>query len=695
MSPMYIIFDNGGQIQSARVLKETDAAWQVELPSGKRQKVKKAKTFMQLEQTQAEEWLEQAKEQSGALDLDLIWEFAPEGEAFGFAAVAADYFGESATALEKMTTLVAVQSAPHYFRRAGQGQYKKASREVVEQALAAIAKKAEVEAQIQAWTQELEAGTCPQAIQSQLYKLLFKPDKNSPEYKAMAQAARALQLSPLALLQHAGALGDDAKAAYDFHWQRFIFSQFPQGLDRANPEVDVSAILDGLREAKTQYDRTPVQAFSIDDASTTEIDDALSVQGLGTGTITLGIHIAAPGLYVQPEDELDELARARYSTVYVPGSKITMLPSGLVEAFTLQEGDYRPALSLYVRFSEHSFELIDHETKVEKVFIANNLRLETMEPLVAQAMAGEDVEYPFQDEIRWLYSFAQVRKMEREEVRGKPETFNRPDYQFVLESADGERKQGTITGDERVSITPRRRGHPLDMVVSECMILANSTWGGWLAGFGVPAIYRNQAALAPGVKVRMSTKALKHAGIGVDYYAWSTSPLRRYVDLVNQWQIIAAAKHGATAALQAPFKPKDAGLFAIISGFESAYSAYAAFQRQMERFWTLRYIEQEGVKELDGVVIKPGVVRAATLPLVIDVVSPHAQQRGTPVHFGLQGVDLLSLEAFVQQTELSAGDMQDLADAFSDSEEDAEDEDGSDKLEIAFTPDDDGGDKAD
>jgi exoribonuclease-2 len=148
-------------------------------------------------------------------------------------------------------------------------------------------------------------------------------------------------------------------------------------------------------------------------------------------------------------------------------------------------------------------------------------------------------------------------------VRGKPETFNRPDYNFRLSATTAP----SPTAANRCEITVRQRGAPLDLIVAEAMILANSHWGSWMAELGVPAIYRSQASLAPGVKVRMGTKALPHAGIGVKSYAWSTSPLRRYTDLVNQWQIIACARHGKTAALVAPFKPKDAELFSIISGF--------------------------------------------------------------------------------------------------------------------------------
>jgi exoribonuclease-2 len=136
---------------------------------------------------------------------------------------------------------------------------------------------------------------------------------------------------------------------------------------------------------------------------------------------------------------------------------------------------------------------------------------------------------------------------------------------------------------------------------------------------GVPAFTAARPVMAPGVKVRMGTKALPHAGIGVKSYAWSTSPLRRYTDLVNQWQIIACARHGKTAALAAPFKPKDAELFSIISSFDAAYSAYNGYQGAMERFWTLKYLQQNGITEITGNVFKENMVRADDMPLVLPV----------------------------------------------------------------------------
>jgi exoribonuclease-2 len=142
----------------------------------------------------------------------------------------------------------------------------------------------------------------------------------------------------------------------------------------------------------------------------------------------------------------------------------------------------------------------------------------------------------------------------------------------------------------------------------------------------------------------MGTKAAPHAGIGVKCYAWSTSPLRRYTDLVNQWQIVAAARHGRTAALAAPFKPKDADLFSIISGFDAAYTAYNNHQATMERFWTLQYLRQEAIHDLTASVIREGLVRAEDLPLVLPVLGADGLPRGARVRVRLGDIDAIALD---------------------------------------------------
>jgi exoribonuclease II len=250
--------------------------------------------------------------------------------------------------------------------------------------------------------------------------------------------------------------------------------------------------------------------------------------------------------------------------------------------------------------------------------------------------------YAFAAELAFAFRLAKALKAQREVVRGKPENFNRPDYNFRLERGPDEVAEPT--GHERVLIDTRQRGAPLDLIVAEAMILANSTWGGWIAEHGVPGIYRSQGSLAPGVKVRMGTKPLPHAGMGVAQYTWATSPLRRYVDLANQWQIIACVKNGRTAALAAPFKPKDAALFSVISGFDAAYAAYNDFQNGIERWWTLRWIEQHTLAHVDAAVMKDGLVRADSLPLVFRLPGTESLPRGARVRARVAGMDLLTME---------------------------------------------------
>jgi len=632
---MYLLFEDAGKFLAGRMLSEADTSAQVELDSGKRVKVKAANILLRFDKPEPAALMAAAQTLASNIELEMAWEFAPEDE-FGFAELARDYFSAQATLAEQAGMLMALYEAPHYFRRAGKGRFRKASADILAQALAAIEKKKQITLQIATWVKELGEGVCPPAIRDQLYKILFKPDKNAPEYKAVVEASRATHLGPLDLLIKAGAID----SPYQFHWKRFLLENFPKGTGFARLQAPL--ITDELP-------LSDAQAFSIDDSATTEIDDALSVQGLGSGTVLLGIHIAAPGLAIQPGSAIDQLGRARLSTVYMPGYKITMLPDEVVQKYTLTEGCDCPAVSLYVTLDEATLDIKTTETKLERVHIGANLRHDqldavvTLEWLENPTFMHQIDPQPLLDkreQLSFLYRLAKHLKAKREVVRGKPENFNRPDYNYRLVGNDAAEPNGS----EQVQISIRQRGAPLDLIVSEAMILANSSWGGWMAELGVPGIYRSQASMAPGVKVRMGTKALPHAGIGVKSYAWSSSPLRRYTDLVNQWQIIACARHGKTAALAAPFKPKDAELFSIISSFDAAYFAYNGFQNVMERFWILKYVQQQGITELEATLFKDNLVRADHLPLVLPVAGAQNLPRGARVLVRLGDIDEVSLD---------------------------------------------------
>jgi exoribonuclease-2 len=276
---MYALFEDAGKFQTGRILSEAESSAQIELESGKRLKAKAANILLKFEKPAPSVLMAEATALSATIELDLAWEFAPTEE-FSFQELAQEYFSDNASLAQQTAALISLFQAPHYFRRSGKGKFKKASADVLQQALAAIEKKKRIQQQIEEWALALGAGHCPEPVLAQLYKILFKPDKNAPEYKAVVEAARATHMAPLALRQKAGAI----TSAYEFHWQRFLFDNFPKGI--GFPTLEAPLI-------QADLPQSTVQAYSIDDSQTTEIDDALSVQGLGTGEVVVGIHIAA------------------------------------------------------------------------------------------------------------------------------------------------------------------------------------------------------------------------------------------------------------------------------------------------------------------------------------------------------------------------------------------------------------------
>ena len=609
---MNLFFEESGDFKVGAVLSHAGEAYQVDMPSGKRTKVKDV--LLQYERPAPAELLEQAKAIAADIDFEFLWEVAGEEE-FGFAELGAEYFGHPPLPFEAAGLVLALHGAPIYFYKKGRGRYKAAPEQSLRAAQAGIEKKQQ-QAVIQAgYVDQMKAGRLPPALQLLVQQLLFKPDKNTIEYKALEAACAALHSTPPRLMLATGGVSSP-KA---LHMARFLFENFPRGA--GFPVVPVPAAPRGLPLAD-------VAAFSIDDITTTEIDDAFSVTVQADGMVRIGIHIAAPGLGIRPDDAVDKLARARMSTVYMPGDKITMLPDEVVAAFTLAEGTTCPAVSLYATLDPADWTVVSSATRAEMVPIKSNLRHNDLDALVnEETLASGEGTYPHKAELLLLWQWAlqlEAGRMKKREAFGlKPEQNNRMDFNFYVD-------------DDVVSVVRRKRGAPLDKIVAELMIFANSTWGKLLHDSGVPGIYRSQGAgsgagWAAKMQVRMVTHAAPHQGLGVDQYAWSTSPLRRYTDLVNQWQILACAEHGVTAPLAAPFKPRDANLFAIVSAFDAAYAAYNEHQQNMERYWCLRWLGQENKRQVEAVVLKDEVLRLVDIPLVIKLPGMPPVARGAQV----------------------------------------------------------------
>ena len=293
-----------------------------------------------------------------------------------------------------------------------------------------------------------------------------------------------------------------------------------------------------------------------------------------------------------------------------------MLPDSIIHHFTLTENRLQPALSLYLDVSD-DFTVIKCESRIEKIRVATNLRNNSLEQHFNDlALNKGDFQHTYSNELSLLWKFA--CKMEAQ--RGKSNDNNdKIDYSFEIK-------------DDRVTISERRRGSPIDKVVSELMIYVNTEWGKQLTEAGITGIFRSQA----NGKVKMSTSPAPHQGLGVSQYTWSSSPMRRYVDLINQRQIIALLRKEAP-----PYQKDSHSLLVAMRDFDAAYNIYGEFQRSMERYWCLRWLLQENIQITNAQVIKENLVKLDHIPLITRVPSLPDMAPGTYVQLKVSEIDLL------------------------------------------------------
>ncbi|HSA91190.1 MAG TPA: RNB domain-containing ribonuclease [Burkholderiales bacterium] len=597
---MHLLYEENGELKAGTVLERSPASFHVESPHGRRSKVKAASVLLSFERPTPAELLGEAESFSQGLETHFLWECSGARE-FGFEELAREYVGREPTPAEAAGVLMKLHSAPMYFYRRGRGRFQAAPEATLKLALAAVEKKKRVQEQVTAWAEKLAGGECPAEVAELKDELLYAPDRNKPQTRALEQACAKTGLSPARLFERCGLLPD----SHDYHLKRFLHEFFPRGT--AFPPHEVPRPGEDLP-------RAALEAFSLDDVGTTEIDDAFSVQPVAGGW-RLGIHIAAPALGFAPGSALDAIARERLSTAYMPGRKFTMLPQDVIEAFSLDHGGELPAVSLYVELDEN-YAVRGRHTRLERVPIVANLRHVEYDRLNEAFEGKESRGLAFEEELKTLWRAAAAL----EARRGRPSAGAAAlDYNFHVEN-------------ERVRIVPRKRGAPLDKLVAEMMILVNTAWGEFLAERDVAAIYRVQST----GKVRFGVHPEPHEGLGVACYAWMSSPLRRYVDLVNQWQLAAAL-----CGRKAPFARNSDTLLAALRAFEVTAARYDEHQRAMETYWSLRWILQEKLGRLEAVVLRENLVRVQGLPLLARVTAAPTLDPGTLVRMEVAGVDLL------------------------------------------------------
>ena len=137
---MNLFFEESGDFKTGNILNQVGEAYQVELPGGKRTKVRARDVLFQFGPHEPAQLLTDAGKVAEEIDLDFLWEVAGEDE-FEYSELGKEYFGHELKPDEAAGLLIRLHSAPMYFYRKGKGRYKAAPEKALRAALASIEKK--------------------------------------------------------------------------------------------------------------------------------------------------------------------------------------------------------------------------------------------------------------------------------------------------------------------------------------------------------------------------------------------------------------------------------------------------------------------------------------------------------------------------------------------------------------------------
>ncbi len=366
---------------------------------------------------------------------------------------------------------------------------------------------------------------------------------------------------------------------------------FPEEVERA---ASVLAMTTGSTSPSASFfhgrtDLTDIPLMTIDGASTLDFDDAISIEDY-SDFYKMGIHITDVGHFIRKGDVIDEEAAIRGSSIYMPDQKIPMLPDQLGEGlFSLIAGKQRPAISVMVKLSR-SFEILGYEVipsiiRVENQYTYHDVNL----------VADSDLM------ISILHQFAE--KFRQKRIQQGAVHIMLPEINVWIDS------EGEIT------INRINRESPSRMLVSEIMIMANWCMARFLMEKNIPAIYRAQgnprSRLFQGTegtlfqnymqrrvlsRLILNYQAERHSGLGLDAYITGTSPIRKYMDLVNQRQI------RATFGLEDPYSIQE--LDKIIQFIQDPMVYVQKIQNNRNKYWTLKYLESRIGKSEEAIVLQ-------------------------------------------------------------------------------------------
>jgi len=500
------------------------------------------------------------------LDLNLLWEVAQEqGRSFSAAELAELFFGlRSMTATSVM--LEALMNDRLFFMRRHM-EFVPRPPEQVERLRVQqdrIRSRSEGARHTQAMIRDILSGAAPpaspetEALAEELAKYLRNPFTRSRELTQILSAA-APDVDPaeasFEVLDRIGAKPDAPRFAFIAG----LRSQFSEAA-----LAEAASVAPGPRTAlDTGF------AVTIDDEDTVEIDDALSCHPLPGGGLRVQVHIALVADFVAKGGAMDEEAAARATTVYLPETTIPMLPDAVSsDRASLIQGKDRPVLTTDLDISATG-EIQKVSIYPAQISVTRRLDYAEADRLMQSGASDPDAA----SQLRMLEEIAN-RLRERRRMAGAM-LVHRREPKVTVRGRDIQIR--VLDSDSRARA-----------MVAEFMVLSNFVAARFSAENRIPIIYRVQPEMrGEAQRPRLSLYPEYHAGVGLDYYAQFSSPIRRYADLVLQRQLVASISGGSVQ----PYNVDE--LLRVLAGAENAEANGRELERRAKRYWILRYLEKQ------------------------------------------------------------------------------------------------------
>jgi len=331
---------------------------------------------------------------------------------------------------------------------------------------------------------------------------------------------------------------------------------------------------------------THLKVYTIDDASTLEIDDGLSLEYLEDGTHRIWIHIADPTRWLIPGDVIDQEARRRCTTLYLPTGMIPMFPPDLATGpMSLKQGEECCALSFVVVLDERGA-IQTYEIFPTLIKPTYRLTYEDVNEMLELGLKAEQ-------ELQALDNWAKLRLEFRQ---------NQGAISIRMPESSIKVLEDEVTIDVLDDSASRQ-------LVAEMMILAGEVAGRYGQEQHIPIPFRGQPQpelppeeelrLLPSGPVRysairrcmprseMGTIPIRHASLGLDTYTQVTSPIRRYTDLLAHFQIKAHLRGD-----HLPFSEEE--LKETLQWVSATAYEATMVERQSNRYWVLEYLRRHG-----------------------------------------------------------------------------------------------------